>query len=664
MIQITKMAGLSSRLRGDESSKKSLKGWLIQFSLILLILTGSINANGQALKYVGSTPSDGSIVQSLNTVELNFDISDIISSVGEGDWGICQNGFYVASLPQMEKSATLYKGTKDDGEVIERISTVCKPNNESFEIGNTSKFIFSEFELQAAQVYTLVITYEFYAGKKGEKTWDTTTKLSFQNDPLVLTFYGASQTKKVLSLDSSSIDESQTYEKIKDVKINFNYYVTVNNDIKVTVFEGNNEIVTSSTVEVDPEDGKSIIVMFPETPIYLGHSYNIVIPAEGVSIADEEDITNPEITIPVKGGSYLYFGIGRGLNPSDGSVSILDEITVPFRFPASDTKTYGIMDTGVPMTVYVYSGENTEGEELMRIEGNASTDGTSLVISPNYAFEPESEYTFVIPEGTIDVYDLGARNPSIQEEFVNERIELHYYTPSVDDLPKWHPTPMNVKNNEEISELKYFILDCPEYEYDEVKYNIVFNKNYEGERKDAALYKVTDTGEEELVVFNVTLKTLNANSEIGNGELDGSYFVGEVNQTLYEGNQYKLVWFANKFIVNNPFIGKYVGNPEISVTLKGATPTVNDFGLKANVADRLHSHADVFSFVTESEVMAGENAKMILKDGEDNVAEAPVYISREANGHRVYADFGGKKLESGKNYDVVLPEGSVYSADG
>ncbi|MDE6683105.1 MAG: hypothetical protein K2J87_06735, partial [Muribaculaceae bacterium] len=45
-------------------------------------------------------------------------------------------------------------------------------------------------------------------------------------------------------------------------------------------------------------------------------------------------------------------------------------------------------------------------------------------------------------------------------------------------------------------------------------------------------------------------------------------------------------------------------------------------------------------------------------------AEAPVYVSREANGHRIYADFGGKKLENGKSYDVVLPEGSVYAANG
>ena len=218
-----------------------------------------------------------------------------------------------------------------------------------------------------------------------------------------------------------------------------------------------------------------------------------------------------------------------------------------------------------------------------------------------------------------------------------------------------------MKDNEEVKELQYFIIDCPAYEYDGTDYNTVSAKVI---GNTGALYLVTDEGEQEIKTFAITRKTLDSESEIGNGELSGRYFVGEVNETLYEGNEYKMVWLANSFIVNNSFIGQYIGNPEVAVTLKGSTPTINDFGLTANVSDRLHSHADVFSFVTESEIKAGEGATMKLMDGEESVAEAPVYVSREAEGYRAYADFGGQKLENGKTYDVVLPEGSVYASNG
>ena len=630
---------------------------------ILMVLVIEAVAFAQGLKYVGSNPIDGSTVETLSTVELEFDLSDVQESLGEAEWGICSNGFYLASLPNMEKTATLYEGVPEDNNVLERLNSVIKPNNSLFKVGNTFKIQFSDFEIKPNQLYTLVITYEFYAGKNGEKTWDTTTKLSFQNEPLVLTFVGSEVAEKVLSPLSNSIIEDTTYEQIPEVQISFNYDVTVNNGCTISLFEENEEICKAGSVIVDSEDNKSVLITFPETELVIGHTYNIVIPEGSFSIIDEDKVLNNEIIIPIKGASYIYFGVGRGLTPAEGSVSILDEITVPFKFPTSETKTYGLKDTGVPMTVYVYVGENIEGEELLSVEANASTDGTSLVITPNYAFEPDSEYTFVIPEGTIDVYDLGARNPTIQKDLKNERIVLHYTTPSVESLPAWEPSPLFIKNNDELSELKYYIIDCPIYEYDGTTYNTVVADKYDIS-DNGALYLITENGEEEIKTFRITKKILDSESEIGDGELNGSYLVGDVNEPLYEGNKYKVVWRAHDLIVNNPFIGKYIGNPEVSVMLNGTTPTSDDFGLTANIDDRLHSHADVFSFVTESEVKAGENAKMILKDGEENVAEAPVYVSREANCHRVYADFGGKKLESGKSYEVVLPEGSVYATNG
>ncbi|MDE6084327.1 MAG: hypothetical protein K2G11_07545, partial [Muribaculaceae bacterium] len=556
----------------------------------------------------------------------------------------------------MENSVILYKGTPEEGEEIAVIDLMIKPSDNDFEVGSDVSLSFPSFPVEAGQLYTAVVTYEFYAGKKGDSTWIVDTKLTFQETPLILTFYGTAETRKVLTIESNSIAENNTYEHLPELKISFNYDINVNNGKTISVSEGNDEIVTSNSISVDSADPTSIIVMFPETTLYNGHNYNVVIPSGVVSVDGESDIINEELIIPIKGASYRYFGVGR-VRPSNGSESVMAEITVPFKFPEVEGKNYGFVnvDNGrKKWYIHMYEGASAEGEELMQIEGEVGTDMKSLIFHPNYAFKPETEYTFVIPEGDVLAYEIGATKETYLKDYISERVELHYTTPSVASLPAWTPSPVNMKDNEEVAELKYFIIDCPAYEYDGTDYNTVSTK-VTGNK--GALYLVTEEGDQEIKTFAITRKTLDSESEIGNGELTGRYFVGEVNETLYEGNEYKVVWLANSFIVDSTFIGQYIGNPEVAVTLKGTTPTIDDFGLTANVTDRLHSHADVFSFVTESEIKAGEGATMKLMDGEESVAEAPVYVSRENNGYRAYADFGGQKLENGKTYDVVLPEG-------
>ena len=58
MIQITKMAGLRSRLRGDESSKKSLKGWIFKIMVMLFFFMSShtLTMAQYQIKYIGATP--------------------------------------------------------------------------------------------------------------------------------------------------------------------------------------------------------------------------------------------------------------------------------------------------------------------------------------------------------------------------------------------------------------------------------------------------------------------------------------------------------------------------------------------------------------------------------------------------------------------------------
>ncbi|MDE6255389.1 MAG: hypothetical protein K2M39_04280, partial [Muribaculaceae bacterium] len=650
--------------RNNPDTQGFFPSWLIRLSILTAIMLTYSTTNAATLLYSGSIPEDGSNVSSFDDITLLFDFSEVIEEHGEGEWGICVSSTYSANRPEKNKIAALYKGSVDDGELLGYIAETIKASGENFKPGNKLHLSFPDVQVETNQVYTLKLTYELYAGRAADgNSWTTDTKLSLFSEPLTLTFIGGSEVAHVLNMESSNLDTAQEYEFLPEMIIDFNYPISITQKAGVEIKEDGSVLATADNITVDPANEKAIKISFPETSLYKGHSYQIVVAPESVCINGEEDVTNKELNFTIKGASYRYFGVGR-VRPSSGSESVMAEITVPFKFPEAVDKNYGFVnvDNGrKKWYIHLYEGAAAEGEELMQIEGEIGSDMKSLIFHPEYAFKPETEYTLVIPEGDVLAYEIGALRETFLKDYISERVELHYTTPSVASLPAWTPSPVNVKNNAEVSELKYFIIDCPAYEYNGTDYNTVSTK-VSGNK--GSLYLVTDEGDQQIKTFAITRKTLDSESEIGNGELNGRYFVGKVNENLYEGNEYKVVWAANSFIVDNSFIGQYVGNPEVTVTLKGTAPTVHDFGLTANVENRRHSHADLFSFVTGSEIKAGDEARMILKDGETSVAEAPVYVAHENTSYRAYADFGGKKLESGKTYDVVIPEGSIYSANG
>ena len=652
--------------RNNPDTQGFFPSWLIRLSILTAIMLTYSIANAGTLSYKGSTPENNSTISSLNDITLHFDIDALIEEYGEGDWGVCYQASYNKRKPAEAECATLYKGLPEDDEVIGRLTQSIYTDSEDFIEGPDVHLSFPDVQVETGQVYTLVLTYDMYAGRKTEDNpWLVDTKLALFDEPIVLTFIGGSEVAHVLNMESSNIDTTQGYEFLQEFTIEFNYPVSITQKAGVEIKEDGSVLATADNITIDPTNEKAIKIVFPETVLYNGHSYQIVVAPESVCINGEEDVTNKELNFTIKGASYRYFGVGR-VRPSSGSESVMAEITVPFKFPEAVDKNYGFVnvDNGrKKWYIHLYEGAAAEGEELMQIEGEIGSDMKSLIFHPEYAFKPETEYTLVIPEGDVLAYEIGALRETFLKDYISERVELHYTTPSVESLPAWNPEPVNVKDNDEVSELKYYIIDCPEYEYDGIIYNTIVSDTSDLS-DDGYLYLVTEEGDELIKTFRITRKTLDSESEIGNGELDGRYFVGEVNENLYEGNEYKVVWEANDFKVNNPFLGKYIYNPEVTVTLKGTAPTVHDFGLTANVENRRHSHADLFSFVTGSEIKAGEEAKMILKDGETSVAEAPVYVAHENTSYRAYADFGGKKLESGKTYDVVIPEGSIYSANG
>ncbi|MDE5790983.1 MAG: hypothetical protein K2H96_07125, partial [Muribaculaceae bacterium] len=405
MIQITKMAGVRSRLRGDESTRKSLKGWLWSaFAIFAIFLTPTLS-QAAPLSYKGSTPENNSAIESFDDITLHFDIDDIIAEYGSGDWGICCSAYYNKRKPETAQCATLYKGLPEDGEVIERLTTTIDTNEEAFMLGGDFHISFTGVPVEVNQTYTLVITYDMYAGRRNiDDPWLVDTQLNLLDNPITLTFIGGSDVAHVLNIESTDLDSSQEYEFLPELTIDFNYPVSITQTARVELVENESVLATADKITIDPDNENTIRISFPETSLYKGHSYQIVVAPESVCIEGEEDVTNNELSFIIKGASYRYFGVGR-VRPSDGSETVMDEITIPFKFPMADDKTYGFVnvDNGnKKWYLHIYEGSTADGEEILSVAATRiGDDNQSLIFRPEYAFKPETEYTLVIPEGDV-----------------------------------------------------------------------------------------------------------------------------------------------------------------------------------------------------------------------------------------------------------------------
>ncbi len=531
----------------------------------VLVLFGSLMANSQALKFVGSSPANGEKVSSLNSIELEFDFSDVIAKYGENElWGVGCSGLYDEYLGDTpEQSVRIYKGTQNGGELLGRIYETIKPNNNLFRAEKNFLISFPDVYIEPGQQYTIVVSYNFYAGVKGDKKWKTDTKLSYAANPLVLTFYGASETAKVLSCESNSIGENAKFEKLSDeIRLTFNHDVEVLTDALATVTENNIIVATASGIKVDAADSKSVLVSFPETPLYNGHKYTLNVPAGVIGVAGETDVTNQEISVPFEGLSFRSFGVGR-VSPANNSTTIMDNINVPFKFPVIEGSdwAYGfvnIKDAKYPMKIYKGTEEN--GQLVATINGEPNNN--SLDFAVDFAIEPATQYTCVIDEGTVKPYAIGDPKESYLKDYISDKVVLTYTTPALTDLGKLTVNCKDIKDNDVVEHLGAVSFTSPGYDYNGTTYGIFVTDNDAG-NLPGYVYDVTDGEETEVCRFKFSRYALDD-------------LVAQINTDLYEGHKYRVVIPAKTFRVNGSnFLGRYVFNEELSVSLTGAKPVPN-----------------------------------------------------------------------------------------
>ncbi|MDE5790473.1 MAG: hypothetical protein K2H96_04500 [Muribaculaceae bacterium] len=609
-----------------------------------------------ALSFTGSIPENEAKIKSFEDIRILFDFSEIESEYGSIDgWGIIYTGKDNTSESKVV-GALLYKGTVDEGVIIGKDTNTLKVTDDGFHPGDNALYLtFPGIVPEENQQYTLKLTYLVKAQASG---YNAVGSKNLATNPIIITFYGDGAGNEELGMINHSL--SNKAERIEDIDIIFNSDISLLDNATATLFEGNEEVCSSKDFSV--LENKTLRVSFDSTPLYTSHTYNLIINEGCVCAANNESILNKRISLPIEGASYHEFGYKR-ITPRPSQPSLIEEIQVTYNFPEGcgfiNMEDAGI--TGYPMKVY--KGEEATEENYLTTINGETTDGGALLFKPKYDFDAETKYTFVIEEGVVKPWIIGAARGKTLPDYKCNPVTVTYTTPAIADIPKVVITPQG-------SELPGFgsledgiRIPMEPYSFDETDYMINSSDKRFYEDVFSGYHPLYEIGSEEDSLIGYYFFYPRYKSDKGN-YLELSTIAEENLPVLLEGKEYEFRFPEGAYEAEQRLLKKYSGSAAFVYRFKGTTSPINDFGLKANVDDRLHSHADVFSFITETEVKAGEDAKMILKDGEENIAEAPVYVSREANGHRVYADFGGKKLESGKSYDVVLPEGSVYAANG
>jgi len=146
-------------------------------------------------------------------------------------------------------------------------------------------------------------------------------------------------------------------------------------------------------------------------------------------------------------------------------------------------------------------------------------------------------------------------------------------------------------------------------------------------------------------------------------ELNNNFTALQVNVTkqLEANTKYALVFpeglipaWKDQGTGSYPLMKAYHSEP-LTLLYIGAN-TVLDGKWSVSESDQL-SKLGIVSFMTGGAATVNEGARMVLYNGEDSIASAPL----TANGTLCYADFNGLDLEQDGDYSLVIPDSAIVN---
>ena len=490
----------------------------------------------------------------LKEITLVFDISEIQAQYPDFDnLGIGCNASQNDD-PTKEKALKLYKGTRDDGELLDTQYENRLQTGELFRAGNEITFYYNDIQLEEGSTYTLYAYYTFFVNPAGKTNgaMKSSTKLVYTYDaPIIIQFEAASQQAPTLKFIESSPSENSLIGTLDKVSLKFDSEIKIANvsDLKVTEFGV--AIASPSLVEIDSENPKQLLISFDNVSLYKTHSYELEIPEKCLAAANNDQVLNETIRIPLNGDSWKYLKNGRVYPPSNTEILESPLIQIPMIFPDG----YGFVSlTGGPEVFkgYWYEGENSEVRNEVEVQINNSANGVE--VNPQFPLVPGKTYTFVFPEGQIVPRSLSNRIKL--GDTSNATYTLTYYTPAAENIGsvEFEGLDQSEASTNRIDKLSFKIKP---YKYNDVEYNVL------NMGAKAILYvddEETASAEYPLdIVLNGTEKTLETKESI--------------NLVMMQGSTYRFVIPENKIVPMHELFRSLGGNKETSFVYTGTTPT-------------------------------------------------------------------------------------------
>ena len=649
-----------------------------KFIFILLCVIGVVNvlANGEhAIVFSGSRPAGNATVSSLESIILEFDLTDIKNTFNSADinqWGI-RSTMTAEVTGWAFKSARLYKGDitpTDEGQLFytgDLISSCTKKvdaTSDKFIAGNTLELNFPNVIVESGQKYTLYIPANCISADN--ITLNTADRKTVNSQALctreiILVFYGAAAENELTLKSYSPIAIEKPLKTLDQLSLSFSYN---NYDLAIktggaqaSLYEGE-ELIKSVDIVLDPNDNNTVIADFGNEILYIKHTYCIVIPENSLFPLDPDtqqpitDKGNKLIKLEgYNGASYKYLELGR-VNPGNNSVvSYLSTISIPFKFPDG----YGLGQS--EPSVNLYNGSK-DGELIGTYQCEMSADVKTLV-APIWDFDlkPNSTYTLVLQEGVIIPTTADLKNK--MSDTTNPEVILTYTTPAVLELPDkisfFNSVPAD---NSELEKLETISLTFNSYSFNNTDYYPVIAD----ENMSATLYEISHGSEKELQPVKLTISNnTGANQYVATGTID---------RILYEGKNYKLRIPAGYFRPNNEHLSIVAANNEtVYIFIGKSSPYSIVTDNSSIIAGSSMQSLTLASFYFTDEVLPTTDAVMELytEDAEIPIKTAPIRGEREDNYTRIYADFcdastGYTPFSLGNtNYRLSLPQGCLTS---
>lgn len=538
------------------------RGLLLTYMLFATLIV----ANSAVLRIEGSPQQDAEI-SNLSKIAIHFNLDEIQNEHPDlENLGIASASKKNETNPSSETAVKLYKGQRENGELISAQFENRTPTSDSFETGCDFNIYFDNIELDPNEDYYLYVYYSFYAATSG--TINSTLKketavTSYTYDsPYIVRFRSTGNSIEYVDVVSVIPTDNSRIDAISNVVFEFNDEISELKSEGVVLTEMGSLVADPIELKISNEDKNSVCVIFNDIALYNSHNYTITLP-EGC-VKSVKGAINRETKVSFRGADWKALSIGRTNPRNESTVLSLTYVEIPIVFPDG----YGFVNkssTPLEYKGYIYLDDKSS-EPLQELTFKVNSAATGITSSFWVDLEPSKKYTVFVPKGQImpEPFDNVVNKYS---DTSNGDIYLNFYTPTLESIP----SISLVDNGKEftVSALDGKMrFDLEPFVFDDEQYRIVKWSNL----TVADLYEIGNTTPIAQINYDVI-------NEDGKSYIE---FPEDTNVELLDGKDYELVFEEKSLEASFGTFSKYTYSPRFVIKYKGETATEHTLVIKSS----------------------------------------------------------------------------------